>query len=62
MSTVLEFMKQYENRVASLDERLLELQNSKKKLTEEKKVLVFKAAEVDPKKKKDKSETIRCVD
>ena len=54
-------MKQYENRVASLDERLHELQENKKKLTEEKNVLVSKADEINPKKKKDKLDTIRLI-
>ncbi len=60
VSTVLKFMEQYEGRLASLDERLKELENIKKKITEEKEVLVAKAKEVDPKlKNKDSSETIR---
>lgn len=59
MSTVLEFLKQYEGRLASLDERLQELENNKKKISEEKAVLLSKAKEVDPTKKKDSSETIR---
>ena len=54
-------MKQYENRVASLDERLHELQENKKKLTEEKNVIVSKADEINPKKKKDKLDTIRLI-
>ena len=60
VSAVLKFMEQYEGRLASLDERLKELENIKKKITEEKEVLVAKAKEVDPKlKNKDSSETIR---
>ena len=62
MSTVLKFMEQFEGRLASLDERLKELENSKQKITEEKEVLVAKAKKVDPKlKNKDNSETIRYV-
>ena len=62
MSTVLKFMEQFEGRLASLDERLKELENSKQKITEEKEVLVAKAKEVNPKlKNKVNSETIRYV-
>lgn len=59
VSSVLEFMKQYEGRLASLDERLIDIQNDKCKLTEERQVLVTKAAEVDPNTIKKKSEIIR---
>ena len=52
-------MEQYEGHLASLDERSEELKVIKKKITEEKNVLVKKADEVNPKKKGDTSETIR---
>ena len=59
VSAVMEFMEQYEGHLASLDERSEELKVTKKKITEEKNVLVKKADEVNPKKKGDTSETIR---
>ena len=53
------FMEQYEGHLASLDERSEELKVTKKKLIEEKNVIMAKAEKINPNKRVDTSETIR---
>lgn len=55
----MRFMEQYTSKMASLDDRLLELSNAASKLQQEKKILETRADSINPKSKNSNKETIR---
>lgn len=60
VSHVMEFMERYQNQLALLDERLMEVCHQQKNLEDEKKVLEAKAAQLNPENTiSEKTEIIR---
>ena len=56
-----EFIHSYETKLSSIDETFMSLQRNRVKIEEEKKVLEAKSDQLNPKKSKEVSETVRYV-